>query len=190
MKLYGSLTSPFVRKCRITAIECDVMDRIEMHIVSVLEQTGDHPNPLGLVPSLITQDHGLIVDSRVICDYLASLRSGLADGSNWADKTLLAMADGVTDRAVSLTLERRRPESDQSEAWITRWTNTIRATLPHLNHRLPNAFTPGAVALTCALAYLDLRHEAIAWRDGHEQMADWFADQGKRTSVIETEHPV
>ncbi|MGB6230028.1 MAG: glutathione S-transferase N-terminal domain-containing protein, partial [Litorimonas sp.] len=101
MKLYGSFTSPFVRKCRVTAIECGVADRIDFRPTVVMDAKSDHPNPLNLVPSLVTDDGQLIVDSRVICDFIASQGSGLADGSDWADRTLVALADGLTDRAVS-----------------------------------------------------------------------------------------
>ncbi|MGB3456020.1 MAG: glutathione S-transferase N-terminal domain-containing protein [Litorimonas sp.] len=189
MKLYGSYTSPFVRKCRITAIETGLAERVEFISTVVMDDAGDHPNPLNMVPSLTTDDGDLIVDSRVICDHLVTLGSGLADGSDWSDRTLVAMADGLTDRAVAMALERRRPDVQQSADWQSRRESAIRATLPELQRRRPSAFTPGAVALTCALGYLDFRHPGLDWREDHAELSDWYAAQQDRASVRDTEHP-
>jgi len=188
MKLYGSLTSPFVRKCRITALEAGVDDRLEFVNTVVMDPKADHPNPLNLVPSFQSDAGELIVDSPLICDYLQSL--GNTSGPNdWADRTLVALADGMTDRAVSITLESRRPSHEQSPSWITRWTDAILATITELETRTPATFTPGAIALTCALGYLDFRHANIDWRTGHESLASWYEAQLTRPSVIATEHP-
>ncbi|WP_298917728.1 glutathione S-transferase N-terminal domain-containing protein [uncultured Algimonas sp.] len=191
MMLYGSLTSPFVRKCRITAMEAGLADRLDFVLTVVMDDAGDHPNPLNLVPSLETDEGELILDSRVICDYLAAQgrNDALADGAAWEDRTLAAMADGLMDRAVAVALEQRRPESRQSEDWQFRRINAIRNTLPELERRLPVDFTPGAIALVCALGYLDLRHDDLDWRSGHAAMADWFAARAQRLSVAETEPP-
>lgn len=188
MKLYGSLTSPFVRKCRITALEAGLGDRVAFHETAVMDPTADHPNPLNLVPSFQTDAGALMVDSPLICDYLASLASP-TQATDWDDRTLIALADGLTDRAVSITLETRRPEHEQSPAWIKRWTDAIHATLPELARRVPTDFTPGAIALVCALGYLDFRHDDINWQASHDGLAAWYAQQISRPSVAATEHP-
>lgn len=189
MKLYGSYTSPFVRKCRITAIEAGLCDRIEFEMIVIMDDTADQPNPLKMVPSLMTEDHGLIVDSRVICDFLSETGSRLEGTGSWADRTLVAMADGMTDRAVSLTLESRRDASERSPGWQTRWTSAIHAILPELERRVPDAFSPGAVALYCGLAYLDFRFPHLEWRSGHQRLSDWHNAHADRASIVETEHP-
>jgi len=188
MKLFGSLTSPFVRKCRITALEAGIDDKVTFVSTAVMGPASGHPNPLNLIPSLLTDEGELIVDSRVICDYLQSFQSP-AVTTDWADRTLLALADGMTDRAVSTTLELRRPEGERSTDWIARWADAISATVPELEARIPDEFTPGAIALTCALAYLDLRHDNLIWRDGHSALAEWYSAQQTRPSVAATEHP-
>lgn len=190
MKLYGSLTSPFVRKCRITAIETGLSDRIDFNIINVMAGETHHPNPLNMVPAFKTEAGALIVDSRVICAYLSAKGSGLSEPTGiWADQTLLALADGMTDRAVSITLENRRPTSERSPDWLSRWTKSIKATLAELDNRAPGSFTPGAVALVCALAYLDFRHSDLNWRDGNDRLAAWFDKASQRPSVIETGPP-
>jgi len=188
MKLYGSLTSPFVRKCRITALEVGVDDQLEFVSTVVMDPNSNHPNPLNLVPSFQTGTGALMVDSPLICDYLYSL--GAAPKANdWADRTLIALADGLADRAVSITLELRRPDHEQSAGSIARWTDAIHATVSELSQRTPDSFTPGAIALICALGYLDFRHANINWRDGHNALAAWYETQAARPSVIATEPP-
>lgn len=189
MKLYGSLTSPFVRKCRITAIETQLADRLDFVTINVLAGETSHPNPLRMVPAFETDAGEIIVDSRVICEFLASAGSHLSTPEGWSDSILLALADGMTDRAVSITLERRRPKSEQSPGWVTHCETSIRQTLPELARRLPQAFTPGAIALVCALAYLDLRHGSIDWRNGNDTLAGWYEQMSQRPSIIATEPP-
>jgi glutathione S-transferase len=189
MKLYGSETSPFVRKCRITALEAGLGTALNFQIVNVMDGASGNPNPLKLIPTLVTEAGDMIVDSRVICDYLAAHGSGLTVPEGWADRTLVALADGLMDRAVSLTLERRRPEADQSTDWQDRWVTAIREALPELERRLPAAFTPGAIALTCALGYLDFRFADLAWREGRRELARWYETQLLRQSVQQTEPP-
>lgn len=188
MKLYGSLTSPFVRKCRIAALEAGVDNRVEFINTTVMDPNSEHPNPLNLVPSLETDTGALMVNSALICDYLRSFAQS-PHTDDWADRTLVALADGVLDRAVSFALELRRPEDKRSPAWIARWTDAIHATLPELARRTPDTFTPGAIALTCALGYLEFRHTNLNWRDGHDALAAWYDAQTTRPSVIATEHP-
>lgn len=188
MKLYGSLTSPFVRKCRITALEAGVNDRVTFVNTVVMDSDAMHPNPLNLVPSLQTDAGALMINSALICDYLQSL-GPTPQTADWDDRTLVALADGLMDRAVSMALELRRPENQRSPAWIARWTDAIHATIPELAQRTPGTFTPGAIALTCALGYLDFRHPTIDWREGHDALATWYEAQTARPSVIATEHP-
>lgn len=189
MKLYGSLTSPFARKCRVTALEVGLSDRIDWISVSVMDETTTHPNPLKLVPSFETDSDELIVDSRTICEYLIESGNGNLARSDWGDRTLVAMADGLMDRAVSITLETRRPEKDRSNDWLDRWTAAIRATLSELERRCPDTLTPGAISLLCALGYLDFRHAELNWRDDHPDLANWYKRLSQRPSFTSTEPP-
>jgi len=189
MKLYGSFTSPFARKCRITALEVGLDDRVDWISVSVMDETATHPNPLKLVPSFETDDGELIVDSRTICEYLVESGNGNLARPDWADRTLVAMADGLMDRAVSITLETRRPEQDRSSDWLVRWTAAIRATLTELERRRPDTFTPGAISLLCALGYLDFRHAGLNWRNNHPDLATWYKHTSQRPSFTSTEPP-
>ena len=70
MKLYYSATSPFVRKCLVAAHELGLRDRIELVPANAHPVTRDRAlvalNPLGQVPTLVTDDGAVLYDSRVI----------------------------------------------------------------------------------------------------------------------------
>jgi len=90
MKLFYSATSPFVRKCLVSARELGLRERLELlpaapHPVNRDRALSSH-NPLGQVPTLITQEGIVLYDSRVICEYLNSLgdgASGRAVSGGW-----------------------------------------------------------------------------------------------------------
>jgi glutathione S-transferase len=44
----------------------------------------------------------------------------------------------------------------------------------------------GAIALGCALGYLDFRFSDIDWRSTSPALAKWFAEFGKRESMKQT----
>lgn len=79
MKLYYSNASPYVRKVVVTAIEAGLYDEIECvaPAESVWIGSGDSQvaseNPLGKIPTLITREGVPLVESSLICEYLACL---------------------------------------------------------------------------------------------------------------------
>ena len=70
MKLIGSDTSPYVRKVRVVLAEKKIDYRYEREDVWSPTSTITEANPLGKVPTLVTDDGGAIFDSRVIVEYL------------------------------------------------------------------------------------------------------------------------
>ena len=82
MKLYYSATSPFVRKVMVAAIELGLRERIELlpakaHVID-RDRTIIEKNPLGQVPTFITDDGMVLYDSRVIVEYLDVLGNATA----------------------------------------------------------------------------------------------------------------
>ena len=176
LTLRTSPASPFGRKVRIAA----ALLGLEGRIAIVAADTGDpanslrQQNPLGKIPTLIAEDGKAIFDSRVIVEYL----DGLAGGgrlipADFAERiralTLQALADGIADAAVLQVYEQRmRPAEERSAKWVDyqagerwrgRWRRSKRV------RRETGASHVGAVALACALGYLDLRF-AGEWRGG------------------------
>jgi len=184
MKLIGSLTSPYVRKTRIVLAEKKLEYEFVLDNVWAQDSTIQQYNPLGKVPCLIMDDGGALFDSRVIVEYLDTLspvgrllpQSGRERA---AVKCWEAIADGILDAAVAINIENvRREPQHRSQAWVDRQYGKIEAALDHMNGALEEqaAFCTGVnfsladIAVGCALGYLDLRCEELAWRQKYPQL--------------------
>jgi len=68
---YGTL-SPYVRKVRVVAEEIGIADRIKLVATNTREKPEEIVplNPLGKIPTLVTDDGAILFDSPVICEYL------------------------------------------------------------------------------------------------------------------------
>jgi glutathione S-transferase len=200
MKLYSSPTTPFGRKISVQILESGLAGQVETATVAGTPlDPGSMPidrNPLGKIPALETPD-GVIYDSRVISRYLDD-RSGKGLYPTapllWKTLTLEATADGILDAAVSMAYELRlRPEAMRFPQWLEgQWAKIARALdaieagwMDHLAGPLDMA----QIGLASALEYLDFRHGARNWREGHPKLAAWAADFGKRPSMQATQPP-
>jgi glutathione S-transferase len=80
MKIFFSPASPFVRKCMVVAHELGIADRIEKLPSAAgpvkRDATIIPKNPLGQVPTFLTDDGQVLFDSRVICEYLDATPGG------------------------------------------------------------------------------------------------------------------
>ena len=109
MKLYGSLTSPYVRKCRILIRE----KALACEFVQADPWAADSPvprlNPLGKVPVLERGDGSPLYDSPVIVEYLDSLKAPalLAPAGETAGAP--AQTTGRTSEASRATVSARGP---------------------------------------------------------------------------------
>lgn len=197
MKLRYSPTSPYVRKVNILAIEAGLDDRIERIMTNTADPASDLPdmNPLGKVPTLITDQGRALYDSAVICEYLDSLHRGLklfpASGEErWRALRLQALGDGILDAAVLCMLEtKRRPEALRWDVWITRQRDKITRSLDLLEKesmQLEGQFTIGLITIVAALDYLDFRLPDMAWRDGRPAVTAWYDKVCERPSVQTT----
>lgn len=196
MQLYYSSSSPYARKVRVILREKGLLAGT---METLCNPYGDPAelrahNRLGKVPTLVTDDDGVLYDSPVICEYLDAaggepLLVPAAGAARWAVLRAQALADGVLDLAVPLTLELRRPEGERSPATMQRWQGQIGAALDVMADEiagLPDGITLGHLACAVALGYLDFRHDDLAWREGRAALADWLADFAERPALAET----
>ncbi|HEX4152071.1 MAG TPA: glutathione S-transferase N-terminal domain-containing protein [Steroidobacteraceae bacterium] len=201
MKLYYSATSPFVRKCLACAQELGLTDRLELipavaHPVD-RDRTLVSLNPLGKVPTLVTDEGAVLYDSRVICEYLNALGGGTllpAHGaSRWSVLTDQALADGILDAAVLTRYETAvRPENLRWKEWVAGQLDKVTCGLAAIEPRargFADRVDLGTIALGCALGYLDFRYASLAWREKHPDTAVWFDRFGKRDSMMSTRPP-
>jgi glutathione S-transferase len=195
MKLYFSPTSPYVRKCLVTAHELGLAGRIE------LLPTNAHPvqrnreliasNPLGKVPTFFADDGTVLYDSRVICEYLDDLGHGSLfprqGAARWAALTLQSLADGILDAALLARYEQAaRPEALRWSDWLTGQLDKVHTSMAALEReaeRLQGRVDIGTLTLGCAVGYLDLRFADLAWRARYPKLAQWAAQFGERESM-------
>jgi glutathione S-transferase len=201
VKIFYSAASPFVRKCVVTALELGLSERIERLSCAANPIEPDRSivvhNPLGKVPTLITDDGTVLFDSRVICEYLNDLAGGdllpRPGPARWRTLVEQSLADGIADAAVLARYETTlRPEGLRWSDWLAGQLAKIAAGLVDLEARAA-AFGDrvdfGTISLGCALGYLDYRFASLAWRDTHPNVAAWFAWFGGRDSMVATRPP-
>jgi glutathione S-transferase len=206
MHLLGMPASPFVRKVRVMLLETGLDGRVELSAAPPAEEGAAliDGNPLGKIPTLIPDDSnwtlpdGGIYDSRVICEALDSLHDGPrmfppGDKERWVVLRLQALADGIMDAAVVRTGERRRPAETQWAGQHQKQKRKIDRGLDVLETQVGTLGDPeglshiGAIAVACALSYLDFRYGDEDWRSGRPHLAAWFAAFEKRTSMQNTQ---
>ena len=203
MELMVSPTSPFARKVQILAHEQGVAEVIQLRALHPLDNAEAlaEVNPLGRVPALLTDKDELVVDSPVICAWLddyAVQRGGTSLlGADRAQQLVIqqgqALADGIMESAFLMVMERGRPEAQRSGFWQQRRHDAIARTLDylegHLDTAIPDGMNLAAIALACALGYLDFRHDDMQWRSGRPGLAAWFTPWQARQSYQVTQPP-
>lgn len=195
MKLRFS-QSPYVRKVRITAIECGIT--LDLEPTNAWAPDTDLPkdNPLGKVPALILNNGETLFDSQVICEYLDSLHTGHKlfpheTPERFRQLKLHAMGDGILDAAVQIRIEGAvRPEEYRWSGWVDRQQAAIARTLDVLEKEVGHwggVFLIGPIGVASALGYLDYR-KTCDWRQGRPHLAHWYQTTRNRRSLRETEH--
>lgn len=200
MKMYWSSRSPFVRKAMVVAHEVGVADRIEkipVVVSSTMKPTAEvmMNNPLNKIPTLITDEGITLFESVVVCEYLDTTfnkgaklfpASGMA---RWKALRWQALGSGMLEVEVAWRSETRRPSPHVVAA--TAFAEKTKASLDLLEKEAAELaaapFSIGHVSIGSALAYLDFRFaEDLDWRAGHPELAAWFTEVSKRSSMVAT----
>jgi len=99
--------SPFGRKVRIALLHLGLADRVDIVAADTASETDTirRQNPLGKIPTLITENGKALYDSPVILEYLDHLAGGnkiipVDPDSRFAALTLQALADGILDASI------------------------------------------------------------------------------------------
>jgi glutathione S-transferase len=193
MRLYSSPTSPFAAKVRAVTIEIGLAPRLEVIEVNPWEAPAEllQHNPLGQVPTLITDEGLALYDSPVICEYLDTLHTGprlipIGGTLRWKVLRLQALADGIMESALLRRLESLRAEPQRSaerdaglRAAVERGLGTCEREAVKWKTRVDL----GRIATACALAYLDFRFAHEDWRGAHPNLAAWYAEFAMRPCV-------
>jgi glutathione S-transferase len=189
MKLYYNRPSPYARKVLVVAHEKGLLARLERHEVDPWSDPSalHAATPIGKVPALVTDDGTLITESTLIGEYLDGLSPAppLIAGQRMEVLARAALAQGLTDAAFGIVIERRRPVERQWDAWLERLRRAVERTLPRVTVA-SGRFDLGDIALACALAYLDFRLTEIGWRHAHPALASWLDAANRRPSMQAT----
>lgn len=199
MKLHGDLRSPFVRMAMVTAIESGLATKVQLIGTVVkpdeVNATLEKISPIGKIPILET-DHGHnLYDSRVIMEYFTHVGGNSTllphEGvKRFRILTLLALAQGLADAAVSLRYETGvRPEAAQWPEYVSRAKARIKSCLDELEDNWREDLqhvTLGSIAAAVALGYLDFRHDALNWRKDRANLNQFNEAFLSRDSMINT----
>lgn len=177
MKLLFASPSPYSAKVRMAAHLAGVK------IKPVPTNTAQEPaelidaNPLGKIPTLVTDDGLGIFDSRAIMQFLDRTGTQKIFPRNAAKRTeaetIEALCDGICDALLLVIYERRyRPEELVHEPWIDmQWKKAMRG-LDLLETRIPRMGkvpTAAHLAIAAVTGYLALRFDG-KWERGRPKL--------------------
>jgi len=196
MKLYGSPTSPYVRKARVLIHEkklrCEFVPEDPWPEDSLIPTR----NPLGKVPALEIEPHNYLFESVLIVHYLdhvdgKSLTPKDAAGY-WQVQWWQALAHGILDATVARVLETRRPEDKQmpekmarEEARIHRAAAAAESRFGGGAHLVARRLSLADLMMGVALQYVDFRYPHD-WRSKAPRLAEWHAGIAARKSFEDT----
>ena len=197
MQLRHSPTSPYVRKVLVLAAETrlgELLEKIPTDPHDGDTDLGDS-NPLGKVPTLVTDEGLVLFDSPLICEYLDNYHGGqrmvpVATPARWQVLRMQAAGDGIMDAAVAAVMEGRRPDGERSERFVARQRGVILRTCrwleDNLDQLVAGSVNLGQIAVACALGYLDFRMPELGWRDDCQGLAERYAGFAQRDSMRAT----
>ncbi|KRC73214.1 glutathione S-transferase [Achromobacter sp. Root83] len=197
MKIFYSPASPFVRKCMVIAHELGLADRIEKLPSAAGPVARDltiiPANPLGQVPTFITDDGQILFDSPVVCEYLNDLGGGPffpTGKTRWQVLTEQSMGDGMLGAALLARYETvLRPEALRWDGWVEGQLGKVRDGLALIEKNaagLEGRLDIGTITIGCALGYLDFRFPSLDWRASHPATAAWYETFSQRPSMQAT----
>jgi glutathione S-transferase len=201
MKLFYSQTSPYARKVRLAAQHLGLTDRIELVAASTTPIAEDAAlaaaAPLGKIPALVLDDGTVLFDSRVIVEYLDHLAGGgrlvppASDPARWRSLRRQAAADGLLDAALLMRYEvALRPGELLWRDWLDGQNRKVARALAALEAEaadLADGPALDAIAVACALGYLDFRFADMGWRAKAPGLAAFFAEFSQKPEMAWTD---
>lgn len=193
MRLYGTTTSPFVRRVRVVAAEVgEPIDRIET-ATDEGQAALRAISPIRKVPVAMIDDR-LLYDSRAIIDYLTLTRGyGAFEPARdrWREQNLVNAIDAALDAVLQLFYLRRDGVAIDGTPFATRQLERADAVFGWLAGQLApdrRTFSTGfglpELAVICALDWMDFRKAYPTERA--QALAGVRAAWGDRSSIVDT----
>jgi glutathione S-transferase len=160
MKLFGTTTSPFVRRVRVVADEVgEAVDRVDTATDAGMAQLRE-VSPIRKVP-VAQIDGKLLYDSRVIIDWLVTTRGwgGIEPARDrWHEQNVLNAIDAALDSVIQLFYLRRDGVTVDGTPYAQRQLERTDAIFAWLATQLrPQAFALPEISACCALDWMDFR---------------------------------
>ena len=192
MKLYGTTTSPFVRRLRVVATELDV----GYELVNTAHDAGQEAlralSPIWKVP-VAEVDGRTLFDSRVIIDWLTTTRGYgplRAPRDRWHEANVLNAIDAALDSAISVFYLKRDGIDAMAVPFGPRQHERIAAIFDWVAGELPT-YDPARglglaeLSLVCTLDWMDFR-ETYPTAKHADDFAALRSAIGARPSLVAT----
>jgi len=199
MKLYGSPTSPYVRKARVLIAEKGLQVEFVVEDPWVDNSPIIAKNPLSKVPALEIGPDNYMFESALVVHYLDHV-----DGRSftprdppgyWQAQWWQALGHGIIDAGIARVLETRRPADKQMPEKMAREEDRIHRAIALAessfkggDYLVGNRFSLADLVLGVALQYTDFRYPHD-WRTGASKIAAWYKGIAARPSFVETQPP-
>ena len=191
MKLFGSVTSPFVRRVRVVAAELgEAVHFVDTHLPAGEAQLRAF-TPIWKIPAAEIEGETLF-DSRVINEALIARHGwGPLRAPQSRDRNLLTVVDGVLDSAINWFYLIRRDKGDPNQPYVIRQVARVDSGLEWLANELVGAsFSPDGgfglpeIALASCLEWMDFRQ--VREVAGHPVFGPFVNAWANRRSMSES----
>nr|WP_272211085.1 glutathione S-transferase [Marinicella sp. W31]MDC2876970.1 glutathione S-transferase [Marinicella sp. W31] len=181
MKLLYSSASPYSAKVVMAANHLGIKAELVPVDTAADPEELLRANPLGKIPTLITDDGLTLYDSRTIMHYLDSLDSEQRLYPRKPEKRaeierMEALCDGICDALLLIVYEKRyRTPETYHQPWVDRQWEKVRRGLDYLDENPPKLgkrLNAGHFALGGLLGYLMLRFPG-EWEQHRVRLARW-----------------
>lgn len=198
MKLYYSPTSPYARKVIAVAIEKGLDTKLEKLAAREPGVNLDRMNPLDKIPTLVTDEGEVLIESALISQYLDEIGSGrrLYPESSKARRRALqleAIGHGVCDAGVLCRMEERMHKPEQMSAeWLERQRKKLKRGLTAMEQalgELGSDVTPAHITYAVTLYFFEQHKITPGWREDHPKLAVWY-DKFRQQPCIKATEPV
>jgi glutathione S-transferase len=160
MKLYGTTTSPYVRRVRVVADEVGQAYELSNTAPDEGQEKLRELSPIRKVPVAVV-DGRTIYDSRAIIDYLTLTRGWgnvVPARDRWHEQNLLNAIDSALDSVIALFYLRRDGIAIDGNVFATRQLERADAIFAWLAPKLSTeSFGLPEISVCCTLDWMDFR---------------------------------
>ena len=210
MRLLFTPNPEYIHKVLVVAHEAGILDRLEFERQVPFDPntTVQETNPLGKVPTFITDDGEPLYGGLVICEYLDSFapperRLFPEPPERWQALRQMVLGDGMFDATTNMRVESWRGPESWHVDYLAREREKIIRCLNAMERDAQSfeegRFHIGHVCFAGGLSYLNLRNpirevglepgdDTFDWREGRSALSQWYDSIQSRPSIAHRIH--